>query len=161
MNQSQEKTQTNTTPKIAFIQACWHRDIVDVCRESFCDEIRNQNIESHAVEVFDVPGSFETPLLAKKLAQTGQYAAIVAAGLVVDGGIYRHDFVASAVIDGLMRVQMDCDTPVISAVLTPHHFHETDDHKAFYKSHFVKKGQEAALACAMTIGNLRKLSTAA
>ncbi|MFT7757154.1 UNVERIFIED_CONTAM: 6,7-dimethyl-8-ribityllumazine synthase, partial [Salmonella enterica subsp. enterica serovar Enteritidis] len=48
--------------------------------------------------VYDVPGSFDIPLLAKKLAETGQYDAIVATGLVVDGGIYRHDFVAGTVV---------------------------------------------------------------
>ena len=99
--------------------------------------------------------------MAKKLAQSGEYAAIVASGLVVDGGIYRHDFVASAVIDGLMRVQMDCDVPVISAVLTPHHFHETGDHESFFKAHFEIKGKEAAHACGATLLNMEKLSTAA
>ena len=75
-----------------------------------------------------VPGSFEIPLHAQRLAGIGRYAAIVGAGFVVDGGIYRHEFVAEAVINGLMRVQLDTDTPVISMVLTPHHFHEHDEH---------------------------------
>ncbi|WP_204322835.1 6,7-dimethyl-8-ribityllumazine synthase, partial [Streptococcus pneumoniae] len=67
-----------------------------------------------SVDLFEVPGAFEIPLQAKLLARTGRYAAIVAAGFVVDGGIYRHEFVADAVISGLMRVQMDTDVPVIS-----------------------------------------------
>jgi 6,7-dimethyl-8-ribityllumazine synthase len=66
---------------------------------------------------------------------------------VVNGGIYRHEFVASAVIDGLMRVQLDTNVPVLSAVLTPRDFHEIEEHKSFYREHFVKKGQEVANAC--------------
>ena len=57
------------------------------------------------------PGAFEIPLHAKRLATSGRYAAVVGAGLVVDGGIYRHEFVADAVVNGLMRVQLDTDVP--------------------------------------------------
>ena len=58
------------------------------------------------VDLFEVPGSFEIPLHAQLLAKTRRYTAIVAAGLVVDGGIYRHEFVADTVIKALMDVQL-------------------------------------------------------
>ena len=61
-------------------------------------------------------------LQAKLLAKTGRYAVIVAAGLIVNGGIYRHEFVAATVIDALMQVQLDTDIPIISLVLTPRIF---------------------------------------
>jgi hypothetical protein len=93
-----------------------------------------------------VPGAFEIPLLARDLAMTRRYDAIVGAAFVVDGGIYRHDFVASTVLDGMMRAQMDADVPVLSIVLTPHHFQETDAHREFFRSHFVHKGQAARAA---------------
>ena len=88
------------------------------------------------------------PLVAKKLAQTGKYDAVVAAALVVDGGIYRHDFVATAVVNGLMQAGMETGVPVFSVSLTPHHYQETDHHTAIYREHFVKKGAEAASAVA-------------
>ncbi|MGC1342506.1 MAG: 6,7-dimethyl-8-ribityllumazine synthase, partial [Candidatus Binataceae bacterium] len=83
---------------------------------------------------------------AKLLAQSGRYAAIVAAGLVVNGGIYRHEFVASTVISALMRVQLETAVPVISAVLTPRSFHAHEEHRKFFLEHFVVKGAEAASA---------------
>jgi 6,7-dimethyl-8-ribityllumazine synthase len=129
--------------RIAFVQSSWHEAIVDRCRSSFAEEAARIGLAPDHVDFFKVPGSFELPLHAKRLAQTGRYSAIVATGLVVDGGIYRHEFVAKAVIDGLMRVQLDEDVPVISAVLTPHHFHEHDQHAAFFSSHFEVKGREA------------------
>ncbi|MDB5656249.1 MAG: ribH 2 [Tardiphaga sp.] len=55
---------------------------------------------------------------------------------------------------GLMRVQLDCDIPVISAVLTPQHFHEHAEHSRFFQEHFVVKGAEAATTCALTIANI-------
>ena len=85
------------------------------------------------------------------------YDAIIACGLVVNGGIYRHEFVASAVIDGLMRVQLETDTPVFSAVLTPRDFHEHEEHRKFFSEHFIKKGTEAAQACVETLASLSKL----
>ena len=132
--------------KIAFIKARWHAETVDKAYDGFIDAMNGEEVVA-----FDVPGAFEMPLLAKKLAETGEYGAIVAAALVVDGGIYRHDFVASAVVDGLMRAQMDTGVPVVSVSLPPHHYQETPDHDAFYKAHFVKKGAEAAGAVKMVL----------
>jgi 6,7-dimethyl-8-ribityllumazine synthase len=144
-------------PRIAFVQSSWHEAIVDRCRASFAEEVAELGIAPDRVDFYRVAGAFELPLHAKRLALTGRYAAVVAAGLVVDGGIYRHEFVAEAVITGLMRVQLDVDVPVISAVLTPHHFHEHDQHLSFFSAHFEVKGTEAARACTRTMTSLALL----
>ncbi|HAR50645.1 MULTISPECIES: 6,7-dimethyl-8-ribityllumazine synthase [Roseovarius] len=130
-----------TLPRYAFIKANWHSDIVDRALDGFAELIAMDQID-----VYDVPGAFEMPLLARDLAQTGRYAAVAAAAFVVDGGIYRHDFVAQAVVDGLMRAGFDSGVPVLSVSLTPHHYQETDHHNAIYRAHFVEKGREAARA---------------
>src|SRR5262245_47205699 len=164
MNQLTASPISTSTPqpapgqRIAFIQSNWHRDIVDQCRFAFMKEMTAKGFSEWRVDVFDVPGAFEIPLQAKLLARTGRYAAIVAAGFVVDGGIYRHEFVAGTVIDALMRVQLDTEVPVISAVLTPQHFHEHATHAEFFHKHFVVKGVEAAAACWATMANMARLS---
>lgn len=127
--------------RFAFIKAQWHADIVDRSLDGFTETIPLSQIET-----FDVPGAFEIPLMAQKLALTGKYDAVICAAFVVDGGIYRHDFVASAVVDGLMRVGLDTGVPVLSVSLTPHQYQETDHHNAIYRAHFVTKGREAASA---------------
>jgi 6,7-dimethyl-8-ribityllumazine synthase len=147
--------------RFAFVQASWHDDIVDRCRRSFLAEMVTLGLAEERVDLFKVPGAFEIPLHAQRLARSGLYAAVVGAGFVVDGGIYRHDFVAEAVINGLMQVQLDMDVPVISAVLTPHHFHGHDEHAAFFAEHFTVKGVEAAQACARTIQSLAQLPVGA
>jgi len=147
--------------RFAFVQSRWHRQIVDRCRDSFMAEIARLGIQASQVDLFEVIGAFEIPLHAQRLADSGRYRAVVAAGLVVDGGIYRHEFVAKAVIDGLMRVQLDTGVPVISAVLTPHQFHEHEAHEAFFSEHFEVKGREAAIVCADTVAALTKLPVAA
>ena len=143
--------------RIAFIQARWHSDIVDEARKAFIAEIDALSQGSITVDVSDAPGAFEIPLMARRIALRGEHAAVVAAGFVVDGGIYRHDFVAATVIDGLMRAQMDADIPVLSVVLTPHHFHNSDEHVRFFREHFKVKGREAAQACMAVIGEVAAL----
>ena len=78
--------------------------------------------------------------------------------MIVDGGIYRHEFVAGAVIDAIMTVQLDCGVPIISAVLTPQHFHDHADHRKFFFDHFRIKGAEAAAACAQTLDNMAAIA---
>src|SRR6201994_1263090 len=136
--------------RVAFVQASWHREVVDECRIAFLDEIEARGVARSQVDLFAVPGSFEIPLHAQILAKTRRYTAIVAAGLVVDGGIYRHEFVADTVIKALMEVQLRTEVPVFSAVLTPQQFHESQAHLDFFRRHFAVKGVEVAEACANT-----------
>ena len=130
-----------THTRFAFIKAAWHADIVDRSLHGFCEIIPPGDID-----VITVPGAFEMPLMARKLAETGRYAAVICAALIVDGGIYRHDFVASAVVDGLMRAGLDSGIPILSVSLTPHHYQETAYHTEIFKAHFSIKGREAAQA---------------
>ncbi|MBI0329593.1 6,7-dimethyl-8-ribityllumazine synthase [Burkholderia plantarii] len=148
--------------RIAFVQSCWHKDIVDQCKTAFVAALAKAGVADTEIDFFEVAGAFEIPLHAKLLAKTGKYAAVACAGLVVDGGIYRHEFVAQAVISGLMQVQLETETVVLSAVLTPHHFHHgSHEHTTFFHEHFVVKGTELAHACADTIAKVAKLHATA
>ncbi|MCA0204668.1 MAG: 6,7-dimethyl-8-ribityllumazine synthase [Proteobacteria bacterium] len=130
-----------THTRYAFVKAGWHAAIVDRALEGFL-----QIIPAEQVDVVDVPGAFEMPLMARDLAASGRYAAVACAAFVVDGGIYRHDFVAQAVVSGLMQAGLETGVPVLSVSLTPHQYQETAHHDAIYRAHFVQKGREAAEA---------------
>ena len=139
-------------PRIAVIAARWHAEQVDRAVEGFSAHL-NELTEAH-VDVFPVPGAFEIPLHAQRLARSGRYDAIAGVALVVDGGIYRHEFVSETVVAALMQVQLSTDVPVFSAVLTPHHFHEHDDHARFFTEHLHVKGHELAAAVTHTLAAL-------
>jgi len=127
---------------VALISATWHAGLLRGASTA-CQE----TLAGHATtEEFTVPGCLEIPLFAQKLAATGRYDAIIAFGLIVDGGIYRHEFVADAVLSGMMRVQLDSGVPILSCVLTPHHFDESAERIAFFRDHLVVKGAEVAKA---------------
>jgi 6,7-dimethyl-8-ribityllumazine synthase len=146
-----------TRKPIAYVQASWHTDITEHCKQAFMAEIIKQGYEAGSVEFFSTPGSLEIPLMAKKLAKSGRYAAVCASGFVVDGGIYRHDFVAHAVLQGIVQTSLETEVPVLSAVLTPHHFHDHAIHVEFFKQHMQTKGKELAEACVSIIEKLSGL----
>lgn len=159
MNQS--SLDSINTIRIALVQARWHADIVDECRKSFVSEIDRLARKQAQVDIFDVPGAFEIPLQARMLARSQNYDAVVAVAFVIDGGIYRHEFVAQTVVSALMQAQMETDIPVLSAVLTPHQFHESEEHRQFFHDHFKVKGREAAEACASVLALREKIMAAA
>ncbi|BCG96390.1 6,7-dimethyl-8-ribityllumazine synthase [Mesorhizobium sp. 131-2-1] len=144
--------------RVAVIRARWHADIVDQCVTAFEAELAVLGGGRFAVDVFDVPGAYEIPLHAKTLVETGRYAAILGAAFVVNGGIYRHDFVAGAVLEGMMTVQLATGVPVLSAVLTPHNFHDSAEHHRFFFEHFQVKGKEAANACVHILAAREKIA---
>jgi len=147
--------------RIAFVHALWHRDIVEEAYHGFVEEMATLGFGADVIERFETPGAFEIPLHAQTLARTGRYAAIVGAAFVVNGGIYRHEFVAETVVNALMQVQLSTETPIFSVVLTPHHFHDHEVHQKFFHEHFRVKGHEAARACAGTLASLARLAAAA
>jgi 6,7-dimethyl-8-ribityllumazine synthase len=117
-----------THTRYAFVKAVWHADIVGKALEGFLELVPPED-----VDVFDVPGAFELPLLARdpRCCSGGRSRC--------RRGIYRHEFVADAVVNGLMRAGLDSGVPVLSVSLTPHQYQETDHHKQIYLSHFIEK----------------------
>ncbi|MBX3605716.1 MAG: 6,7-dimethyl-8-ribityllumazine synthase [Piscinibacter sp.] len=89
---------------IAIISSMWHADLVARARAACVDELQRRGWPPDRLQAHEVPGAFEIPLLAQTLVRRGGIAAVVACALVVDGGIYRHDFVAGAVIDRISPV---------------------------------------------------------
>lgn len=167
MNQSSPEEISNTNSggivppgRIAFVRAGWHEDLLEHAWRAFEDTMAGGGWSHESIDLIRVPGAFEIPLRCRLLAESGQYCAIVASALVVDGGIYRHEFVANAVINGLMTVQLDSRVPVLSAVLTPHHFHEHAEHHGFFAEHMAVKGAEVARACLAVLEQDRQVRAA-
>jgi 6,7-dimethyl-8-ribityllumazine synthase len=144
--------------RIAFIKAGWHAEIISQGQQSFLEHLAAAGISRTLIDIVEVPGSLEIPLQAQTMAQTGRYALIACGGFVVDSGIYRHEFVTHAVIDGIMRVMLDTGMPILSMILTPKNPYEHNRDEQFFLEHFKLKGEELANAALTT---LRNNSTAA
>lgn len=143
--------------RFAFVEAVWHADIVQQARDAFFARMAEAGVGPERIDLFDVPGAFEIPLHAQRLARSGRYAAVVGSALVVDDGIYRFDALMQTVVKAMMDVQLETGVPMILAVHTPHHFHEHAEHRKYFLRHFAVKGTEAADACLRTVAGLRKI----
>ena len=155
MNQTTMSTASSTKAavqqaRIAIISANWHSDVVHQARDAAARRLTELGAAPARIHQVEVPGAFEIPLMAQKLAASGQFDAVIGCAVIVNGGIYHHEFVSTAVVDGLMRVQLDTGVPVFSVALTPYNFQPSDALQGFFRQHFVQKGEEAANACAQT-----------
>jgi 6,7-dimethyl-8-ribityllumazine synthase len=121
------------------------------------DALERSGATSKDIDVVHVPGSFELPLTAKKLAGTGRYDAIIAIGCILRGETAHYDYVCSETARGLQLAQMDTGVPVMFCVLTCDTLEQAID-RAGLKSG--NKGFEAGLG-AIEMGHLsRKLRAA-
>ena len=143
--------------KICYIQSSWHKNIVDKLKNSCIESLLDHGIAKDNIEVVEVPGALEIPLQAKLRAETNRYSIIIVAGLIVDGGIYRHEFVADAIIKSIMDIQLETRIPIVHSIMTPINFHENAEHEEFFLRHFVAKGKEAANACIQTLNNCQEV----
>jgi 6,7-dimethyl-8-ribityllumazine synthase len=82
------------------------------------DALLRHGVNEKDIEVAWVPGSFEIPLVAKKLVETGRFNAIICLGAVIRGGTPHFEYIASEVTKGIARVGLDSGVPVIFGVLT-------------------------------------------
>lgn len=104
--------------KYALLVSRWNSFVVEHLKEGAIDTLRRHGIEDDAIEVVYVPGAFEFPLAAQKLAETKKYDAIVALGAVIRGGTPHFDYVAGECTKGLAQVSLNTGLPVTFGVLT-------------------------------------------
>lgn len=147
--------------RIAFIKAGWHADIITQGQQSFIAHLAAAGLSKTQIDIVEVPGALEIPLHAQRMALTGKYALIACGGFLVDGGIYRHEFVTQAVIDGIMRVMLDTGVPILSMILTPKNAYDPDRDEPFFLEHFRIKGEELANAALATLKNTQVPEVAA
>lgn len=144
--------------KIAIINTKWNAQCVGNCTESCLYRLHELGTSEREVAVFTVPWAVEIPLLAKKLLVEHSYDAVIAIAIIYRWWIYKHEFVASAVLDQVVRLSSEIGKPIFSSILTP----DTDDFESdknikFYAEHLKLKWVEVADACIETLGILENL----
>ncbi len=140
--------------RFAIVAARFNRDIGDALLEGALHAFSDHGVPPEEIRVVRVPGAFELPLAAKRLAEGGRYAAVVALGAVIRGETPHFDYVAGECARGIAKVSLDSGVPVIFGVLT------TDDHaqaKARAGGAAGNKGAEAAMAALEMATLLRAL----
>lgn len=116
------------------------------------DALKRSGAEQESIDVYKVPGAFEIPLIAKKLAETGRYDAVICLGAVIRGATPHFDYVASEVSKGIANVSLESGVPISFGVLTTDTLEQAIERAG---SKAGNKGWEAALA-AIEMTNLIK-----
>ena len=143
--------------RFAIIASRWNPSIVDTLIEGAQRALTEHGVDAEAIDVVRVPGAWEIPMAAAKLALTDRYAALLALGCVVRGDTRHYEHVADGCAQGLMRVALDQGVPVLNGVLAVEH-HE--DAQARAGGAHGNKGEEVALAALEMTDLWRKLDSA-
>ncbi|WP_423303059.1 6,7-dimethyl-8-ribityllumazine synthase [Deferribacter thermophilus] len=139
--------------KFAIVASRFNDFIVKSLVAGAVDALVRHNVKEEDIVVFKAPGAFEIPLLAKKVAKTKKFDAVIALGAVIRGGTPHFDYVASEVAKGVARASYDTEVPVIFGVLTTDTIEQAIERAGTKAGN---KGAEAALS-ALEIVNLEKM----
>ena len=141
--------------RVAIVAARFNSHVVEPLLEGATRKMLEQGVVEADIDTFKVPGAFEIPALAEKLARTKQYDAIVALGAVIQGGTPHFEYVSGACTQGLMQVGVNHAMPVIFGVLTLNDNQQAMERIGGAEGH---KGEEAGLAALEMIHVRRALA---
>lgn len=143
MSRFEGQIRATATARFAIVASRWNPRIVDALVDGARGTLEANGIAADAIDIVRVPGAWEIPLAAHRLARQGRHAAIVALGCVVRGDTRHYEQVADGCAQGLMRVALDHETPVANGVLA---VEDHEDAVARAGGALGNKGEEAALA---------------
>ncbi len=104
--------------RIGIVTARFNEFITSKLLSGAIDALTRHEVKEEDIEVAWVPGAFEIPLLAAKMAKSGRYDAIICLGAVIRGSTTHYDYVCSEVSKGIANVSLSNDIPVMFGVLT-------------------------------------------
>lgn len=139
---------------IGIVVSRWNEFLTKALLEGALDALRRHGADEERITVAWVPGSFEIPVAAKVMAQSGRYDALVALGCVIRGATTHYDHIASAVTGGLSSLALESSLPVAFGVLAVESIEQGIERSG---SKMGNKGAEAALVAVEMANLLREL----
>jgi 6,7-dimethyl-8-ribityllumazine synthase len=140
--------------RFALVAARFNSAIVDALVAGAIDGLKRHGVSDEAIDIVRVPGSFEIPLVAKRLAMSGEYAAVICLGAIIRGDTDHYDHVAAGTVSGVAQAGLLTGVPVIFGILTCDTLEQAIN-RAGGKSG--NKGFDAALAAVEMVNLLRGL----
>lgn len=118
MNIYEGKLVASENIKIGIVAARFNEFIVSKLIEGALDGLKRHDVKEEDISLSWVPGAFEIPLIAGKMAKSGMYDAVICLGAVIRGSTTHYDYVCSEVSKGIANVSLKSDIPVLFGVLT-------------------------------------------
>jgi 6,7-dimethyl-8-ribityllumazine synthase len=140
--------------RFAIVVARWNGEITESLLQGAWRALLRYRVPEDDIGVFRVPGAFELPLAARKIAETGRFDAVIALGAVIRGGTPHFEYVCAAATRGIGEVALATGVPVAFGVLTTDDQQQARDRAGPGSDN---KGEEAALTALEMVSLLRKL----
>jgi len=141
--------------KVGIIATRFNEFIVSKLLDGALDGLKRHNVKEADIEVAWVPGAFEIPLIASKMAKCGKYDAVICLGTVIRGATTHYDYVCSEVSKGIATVSLNSDIPVIFGVLTTENVEQAIE-RAGTKSG--NKGYDCAVSAIEMVNLIKAIS---
>ncbi len=140
--------------RIALVVARFNADICERLLEGALACLEQHGARQRDLQVVRVPGSFEIPLMARKLAQSGSHDAVVCLGALVRGDTLHYEIIAREVSGGIARASLDSGVPITFGVLTTENHQQAEDRAGGKRGN---RGADAALAAIEMVELMRRL----
>ncbi len=140
--------------QFAIVISRFNSFITERLLDGAMDCLRRHDVSDENIEIYYVPGSFEIPLIAKKLAETGKYNAVICLGAVIRGDTPHFEYIASEVAKGIAQSALETGVPIVFGVLTTDTIEQAIERAGTKAGN---KGFEAALSAIEMANLLKKL----
>jgi 6,7-dimethyl-8-ribityllumazine synthase len=143
------------TGRFAIVVARFNSLVTEALLAGCRDAFARHGVADDRLDIVRVPGSFEIPLVARKLAETNRYAAVICLGCVIRGDTDHYDHVAGQAAAGVLQAGLNAGVPVIFGILTTNSVEQALDRAGLKAGN---KGSDAALAAIEMVNLLTKLA---
>ncbi len=140
--------------KVGIVAARFNEFIVSKLVGGALDGLKRHGVNENDIDVAWVPGAFEIPLIAKKMANSGKYDAVICVGAVIRGSTTHYDYVCSEVSKGIATVSMNSDIPVMFGVITTENIEQAIERAG---SKAGNKGYDCALGAIEMVNLIREI----
>jgi 6,7-dimethyl-8-ribityllumazine synthase len=142
------------TGRFVLLISRWNSFVVEHLKTGAVDALKRHGVSDAQIDLVYTPGAFEMPLVAQKLARSGNYSAIIALGAVIRGGTPHFEYVAGECTKGLAQVSLDSGVPVAFGVLTVDSIEQAIERSGTKAGN---KGAEAALVALEMVSLLSQI----
>ncbi|WP_024621804.1 6,7-dimethyl-8-ribityllumazine synthase [Metaclostridioides mangenotii] len=154
MNVYEGRLVADKSIKIGIVAARFNEFIVGKLIEGALDGLRRHDVKEEDISLAWVPGAFEIPLIAGRMAKSGMYDAVICLGAVIRGSTTHYDYVCSEVSKGIANVSLKSDIPVLFGVLTTENIEQAIERAG---SKAGNKGFESATAAIEMVNLIKSL----
>ncbi len=140
--------------KIGIVAARFNEFITSKLLGGALDGLKRHNVNENDIDVAWVPGAFEIPLIAKKMANSGKYDAVICLGTVIRGSTSHYDYVCNEVSKGIATVSMNSDIPVMFGVITTENIEQAIERAGTKAGN---KGYDCALGAIEMVNLIREM----